>query len=309
MSLSIGFSSKHYIRVILGIVLFFIGVGELVVRLFVVPVPNTTPHLIDAVYTRTNRNVVVGDSHIYRSFISSDYFLNLGMGGSTIPMMKIVIEEYFRHRNPGEVIVEASPQLLSSGYIDRNTQGYDTYFTQNNRFPIKAYIFEPGIGGWIKNIHTLSDIKQLIKDRKLAEYHSNIQSNWLNVPKTLRTLKVQKRIEEHEPNIQGSQKTIESYKELVNFLVNKGAKVCLLRTPVNEEYLEAVINKPFYLKSTEIFKDISKVTGVRYVDFRKLNYSFTPDKYIDQDHISPKTSIQFEKLVRKSCFGNSSHLY
>ena len=58
----------------------------------------------------------------------------------------------------------------------------------------------------------------------------------------------------------------------------------------------------FFSESIEIFKNISVETGTRFVDFQDLNFSFTLDKFLNQDHITPQASSDFAKLAKSSCF-------
>ena len=295
-------SSKLYVYLVIGTVLLFLGVGEWVVRSFIVPVPSTTPYQIDLIYTKNDSNIAVGDSHIYRAFIANDDFLNLGLGGTTIPMMKIVVEQYFKYQEPGKVIVEVSPQLFSEDYINRNSQGYEQYFNQNYLFPIKIYIFEPGIGSWMENIKSFNDFSRLAEDRKEGETHLTIVSKWKNISLEDRMIRTKQRIRKQEPNINAAQDVIQTYDDMIKFLVGRGAVVCMFRTPVDEMYLDLIKDNPSFTKSLEIFQKISIENKVRYVDFQDLNYNFSLDKFINQDHITPKASADIAKLVTLSCF-------
>lgn len=302
MSSYTDFSSKLYIHLVIGTVLIFLGIGEWIVRSFIVPIPSTTPYQIDLIYTKNNSNVVIGDSHIYRAFIANDDFLNLGLGGTTIPMMKIVVGQYFKYQEPGKVIIEVAPQLLSEDYLNRDTLGYELYFNQNYPFPIKIYLLEPGIGSWIKDIKSINDFSRLTEDRKEGETHLTISGNWKNLSLDDRMVRARNRIRNQEPNINAAQEVIKTYEEMIEFLVELGADVCMFRTPVDETYLDLIEGNPSFTKSLEIFQRISIENGVRYVDFQDLNYNFSLDKFINQDHITPKASADIAPLVNNSCF-------
>jgi len=92
------------------------------------------------------------------------------------------------------------------------------------------------------------------------------------------------------------------YKEMVEFLIARGADVCMFRTPVDETYLKFIEGNMSFAKSLEIFQEISIEYGVRFVDFQELNYNFSLDKFINQDHITPKTSADIAPLIYDSCF-------
>ena len=70
----------------------------------------------------------------------------------------------------------------------------------------------------------------------------------------------------------------------------------------DETYLGLMHDVPSFSESIEIFKNISVETGTRFVDFQDLNFSFTLDKFLNQDHITPLASSDFAKLVKSACF-------
>ncbi len=303
MNLSTDSSSKHYVYFILITILIFLAMGEWVVRYFIIPIPNTTPYIVHLVYTKNNRNIAIGDSHIYRGFIANSYFLNLGRGGMTIPMMKIIIEQYFKYRKPGKVIIEASPQLLCRSHIHKGSEGYEEYFNQNYSFlPFKIYLFEPGIGSWIKKVRSIDSFSKLIEERKKAEKAFTLKSNWQNMPEKKRLKMTIQRIKKQRPCIKKAKKFVDTYEKMVDFLLGESAKVCLLRTPVDPDYLRLTKNDPSFSNAIEIFKNIAEEKGIHFVDFQEMNYEFTLDKFINQDHITPKASRKFSMLAKELCF-------
>jgi len=296
-------SSKIYVYLVIAGVLMMLAVGEWIARSFIVPVPSTTPYQVNLIYTKNNKDVVVGDSQIYRTFIANDDFLNLGLGGTTIPMMEIIVEQYFKYQEPGKVIIEVAPQLLSEGYLNRGTQGYEQYFNQNYPIPIKIYILEPGIGSWIKNIKSFDDFSRLTEDRREGEAVKTIEGKWKDLSYQDRLLRTRNRIKRQEPVIWAAQDVIETYEGIIESLVERGADVCMFRPPVDETYLDLVKNRSSFARSFEIFKGISNEQGIRYVDFQDLDYKFSLDKFINQDHITPQTSADIAPLINQACFG------
>jgi len=303
MNLFTDFSSKKYIIFIACVIAFFIAMGELIVRMYIIRIPNTTPYRINKIYTSKNHNIVLGDSHIYRGFINSDIFCNLGRGGTTIPMMNIIATQYYKLKKPHNVVLQASPQLFCTSHINRNTQGYENYFNQNNLIPFKIYLFEPGIGNWIKKIRSMKDIDKLVEDRKKRELHlTTTGSRWKNKKPEDRTKRIIRRIKHQQPNMELSLKYQRIYSEMIERLTNSGANVCLLRTPVDQEYLEKIKNDPSFSESLRFFKEIALIKNVRFVDFQSLNTTFTLDRFINQDHIAADFSKEFSDLVNQACF-------
>jgi len=295
-------SGKNYVFLVIAGVLLVLGIGEWIVRSFIVPIPSTTPYQVNLIYTKDNKNVVIGDSQMYRAFIANDVFLNLGMGGTTIPMMEIIVEQYFKYQEPGKVIVEVAPQLFSEDYIQRGTQGYEGYFTQSYPIPIKFYIFEPGIGSWIKNIRSFDDFSRLKEDRKEGEANKTLKGKWDELSRQDRLIRTRNRVERQQPVIWAAEEVIKTYGDIVEILMERNADVCMFRTPVDETYLDLTEDNPSFAMSSEIFRDISIAEGVRYVDFRDLDYDFSLDKFINQDHITPQASAEIAPLVYSACF-------
>ena len=295
-------TDKIYIALVLGIVFLVLGVGEWIVRSFIVPIPSTTPNQVHLIYTQSNRNIAIGDSHVYRAFIANDELLNLGLGGTTIPMMEIIVEQYFKYQEPGKVIVEVAPQLLSADYLNRGTQGYEQYFNQNYPIPIKIYLFEPGIGSWIENIKSFDDFARLTNDRIEGDANITLEGNWDELSYQNRLVRTRSRIRRQEPDIDAAQDVVRTYGEIIGYLVERGAEVCMFRTPVDETYLDLTKKNPAFAESLEIFQGISIEQDVRYVDFQDLNYAFSLDKFINQDHITPKASADIAPLVDHACF-------
>lgn len=297
MSLFTGFSDKNYVYMVLIIILYLLLAAESIVRIFVVVIPNTTPSRIDLVYTQQNRNVAIGDSHIYRGFIHSDNFLNLGQGGTTIPMMRIIMEQYFMHKKPGKIIIEASPQFFSRRHLSTGKQDYENFFTQNNSWPVKFYLLDPGIGGELGKTKTFSKIYQ-----NISGLPPEIKMKWENIDHSERLNRIKKRLAKQRPRINKASLFIDEYRQMVRFLISRGAEVCLLRTPVDEMYLDLIQGESSFYLSIEIFKDIAKELGVKFVDFRELDYDFSLNKFMNQDHLNPDASADFAPLVDKQCF-------
>ena len=296
-------SSKTYVYLVIATVLLMLAVGEWIVRSFIVPVPSTIPYQVNLIYTKTDKNVAIGDSQIYRTFIGNNDFLNLGLGGTTIPMMEIIVDQYFKYQEPGKVIIEVAPQLLSEGYLNRDTQGYEQYFNQNYLIPLKIYILEPGIGSWIKNIKSFDDFSRLTEDRREGEAVKIIEGKWKDLSYQDRLLRTRNRVNRQEPVIWAAQDVIEIYRGIIVSLVERGADVCMFRPPVDETYLDLIKNNSSFARSFEMFNGISNEQGIRYVDFQDLGYTFSLDKFVNQDHITPKTSADIAPLIDQACFG------
>jgi hypothetical protein len=305
MNLSIDFSNRSYLLVVLSAIILFLALTEWFTRYYIIPIPNTRPFQIHAVYTGHNPNVAIGDSHIYRGFIADDYFLNLGRGGTTIPMMAIMLKQYFKNNRPGNVVIEASPQLFSVPHQRRGTLGYERYFNQNYNFlPFRLYAFEPGIGSHLKRVDSLESIRLIIGEKYTAQRHITLKGTWQDKPHDERVKSMLSSFNWQKPDMDDSTAAEYRavYKDMIRYLKDRGAKVCMLRTPVEKSYFKYLSKDPDYTRSLALFREIASEETVRYVEFQELDMAFGLDKFLNHDHLSPEASIQFSRLVREACF-------
>lgn len=295
-------SFKRYWRLLVMLLLLLLITAELFVRLIVVKLPRSTPALINRVYQATGDQVVAGDSQMYRAFLEQQDFVNLARRGNPIPAVKLTLEKYFSNKKPSRVVLQASPQLFSKPQLERNTQRYDAYFNLNMAF-YKPYLFEKGITEFINEIKSVSQAYQLLMQSQPPEFEASSQA-WLAMTEQQRSNRVRARVEHHMPQWQDNRTADYQriYRELISGLLSKQAIVCLVRPPVNAEYLAITAQSEAYLQAELFFLELARDYNVRYVDFQELPIDFEESAFINQDHITPAASKTFSALVFSRCF-------
>lgn len=300
---SIDSSKKFLITFFILITLLLIGF-ELFLRDYVTTIPKSVSKRVYDVYYNQSQNVVVGDSHVYRGFIDQDEFVNLGKGGTTIPVMDLLIRNYFKHREPNKVIIEASPQLLSEIHLQWKDKNHKNFFLLNQPWLPKLLMFEPGVTQELAAFKDLKMWSKLINkswpnEMKKGDY-------WARMSNKERLIKTKSRVEFQTPLIDSkeSEEYLKIYNEMLNFLLAKGADLCMLRTPVDGNYLALIEENLLYQKTIHQFKNIAEKKNIKYIDFRELEMSFGFDEFINQDHLMPHVSNEFSLLVDNACFNN-----
>jgi len=295
-------SFKKYIIIVLVTLMVFLAATEVFLREYVVSIPKSVPKRIYSVYTSNNSNVAVGDSHIFRSFIDQDKYLNLGRGGSTIPVMDLFIRNYYKYRKPRNVIVEASPQMISEIHLKWLDKNHSKFFNINYWYLPKIFLFEKGISQYLASIDSWQDLKQVFtkswpNEMKKSQY-------WSQMEESERLKRTLSRVEFQEP-LMGTELAnnyFYIYKNMLKFLLDKGANVCILRTPVDKYYLKFIENNKAYQESLVQFKKIANELDIKYIDFRTLNMDFNLSAFINQDHLMPTKSKEFARLVDQACY-------
>ena len=288
---------------IVAVWLLLLGVvSESLFRGYVIPIPNSEPHRISLLFEKDLASIALGDSHIRRGFIASDEFVNLGLGGTTIPAQYYITQFIIKKRVPKHVILEAAPQFFAKINLDKGAMNYESYLRTNAIYP---WFFEPGITQYINRLHSWDDLKKLFRKQWINEL--NRDSMWPKYSDEVRLQKAKNRVSRHRPawNRELTEIYMNLYERMVLEYVEKGSQVCILRTPVDENYLGLIEGDMDFERAYEFFRGIATKYNVKYVDFRETGIEFTIDKFLNQDHLAPQFSKEFSKRVNKLCFGGN----
>jgi hypothetical protein len=296
---------------VLGGIAVLLVATEVALRLMLVPVEEGWPHRVDLVYRAPSPDAVLGDSHIFRGFNTQETFTNLGGGGSTVPSLEIVAHEYYRHRDPGRVILAASPQLFTRMRESEGTQQHDDYFTQNFGLPFHVYVFEPGIARSVSWLLDPGALLERIRDSRERKVPGNPTDAFLQRELLLRTpaddeAYTQRVVRRNRPLADlSASESFASYLRLLDFLMLRGASVCLVRTPVIETFEELTKDDPVYVEAHATLREIARERGIPYVDYRELGVRFRKQLFIDPDHLTAKGASLFSVRAIAACFGRS----
>lgn len=291
---------KSYTKVILMIMILFIVLIEVFLREFIVTIPKSIPKIINqTVYKKHNKPVVIGDSHFYRGFVSSDQVISLSKGGLTIPIFLILVEQ-MPLSDIETIIIEASPQLFSKRHLEWGDRGFSGYFNPIAKW-LRLKLFEPGITEYLGSINNHQTLIRILQ--KAWPDDRNKKSSWEKFEEIKRKALTRERVELHRPELENVK--YDAYQKLYRSLIMKaidaGVQICMIRTPVDSYYLSLIEKDYSYIESIDFFKELAFEFQLKYIDFQELDMTFDLESFINQDHITPMASIDFSALVLKEC--------
>ncbi len=310
LNLSTGLFKRPYWLTLTIAAVVFVIISESLLRLFVIVIPNTEAYRANSVFWGSSQKVAIGDSHIYRGFILSEDVTNLGRGGTSIYELDSILRYFYEWRKPGQLVIEASHQFFSvKNKLSRITgEGY-----KPDSPPPLMYIFEPVYATQLKQIYeglTIpSNLKKLSKKRKSNENDKTTTKNWDDINNDDRIERTKRRAKKQRPVWdKEAYFLLNKYEKLISHLKNKGVSICLLRTPLSKEYIDIYDNFNDFRMATQYFMDIASKNSINYVDFQELGMVWNDRMFLNQDHITPQTSIFFSQKVWDKCFKKNKGL-
>lgn len=292
-----------------------IGFAEYMIRTHLVLGTASWESRVHQVYAGSSPNAVIGDSHVYRGFIGEADFENLARDNTTPISMEILAREYFRFRDPERVIVGASPQFFRLENDAAGAQLHDGFFGQNLSLPFQLYFLEPGIA---RAMGKLWNLKQLEKDtseslartkpRSVSERYLSVL--WRNLsPEQQKTrLQLRAMFNAPMPNVEQTE-NYAAYVRMLAFLIERGAKVCLVETPVlpaYRDFVDAVGNSQQRLR--DIFGRLSTRLAIPYVGPQHIGPPMPGRYFYDQDHLTAVGAREFARRALPLCFPDRSRV-
>jgi hypothetical protein len=92
------------------------------------------------------------------------------------------------------------------------------------------------------------------------------------------------------------------YVEMLDFLISRGATVCLMSYPVDRFYRERANKIATYQEVKEFYKKLAKDRGIPYVSF--FSRFDDPEMFQNTDHVNPKGSTILAVEARRACFSD-----
>ena len=282
--------------------------AEFLLRTLVMPVVDSRANRVGLVYRAERPDAVLGDSHLYRPFINSERFENLARAGSSPHALEIVAREYFRHIEPGRVILEASPQLFNRLMQQRRAQHHDEYFSHNFGQPAFLHILEPGVS---RELASIWDPRGLLRAAEVARGREKREGVYVERQAGLRrALSAEDRRELTEARLRSNRPVSDvtgsegfaAYARTLDFLLSRGARVCLARTPVTELYREMSQEDVAYLAAEQALRSVAEARGVRFVDYLDLDLPRRVDAFTNPDHLTTKTGELYAARLEQACF-------
>ena len=91
------------------------------------------------------------------------------------------------------------------------------------------------------------------------------------------------------------------YREMIKFLIARGAKVCLMNYPVDKFYRERADAIPAFAETRKFYKEVARENHIPYVSF--WDRFDDPSMYQNTDHVNQKGSPILAREARAACFG------
>jgi hypothetical protein len=282
--------------------------------------------IIRAIAADHSRNAVFGDSHVgFTPMIESYGFF--GLAGQQPQELLNLVHFLFDDRQPGKVIVEAAPQWV--GEYHRGRQ--QLLSSANLRPPISVFgarmlSLTPLYSGslfkfLIADVASLAALispskaqQPLINTSQAGEYAREWSRkrdaggetfNWAQIEPDKREVLTASRLYEQNPIRDfESSNALRDYIAAIRFLRERGAQVCLFRTPVTADYvrLSRAMSGGRFDAFDRWISGFASTERIRLVDFRQLPLDFDDTKFLNQDHPTIAHAKTMWPLVDKACF-------
>lgn len=272
---------------------------ELLVRSQVLPQDTRAGHL--ALLDRANQvDAAFGDSHAARGFAAQDTFVNLAYPSENIEDMFAKVRTHYANRSPGRVVLQADPHLFAAYRVFAASSQPRTdaspllhAITDRHRPQLNAYwqAFFEGYG-------TLASTVQQTENGALLS-----EGNFDALPQRMQTFEARTRLQQHasaEPDAVAAAQ--DRYAEMLDFLITRGAQVCLVSFPVTHAYraAAALSSDNGHMSATTFFRQKAKETGARYVDARAQVTA--NNQFRDVDHLNAAGATAIYDDLIAQCF-------
>ncbi len=279
--------------------LLLIAATELLVRTQVLPQDTRAGHL-ELLRTSDHADAAFGDSHVARGFAAQGSFVNLAYPSENIEDMFAKVRLHFAHHAPGRVIIQADPHLFAA---------YRVYAPARSNSPAHAPLLHmtadrhrPQLNAYwqafVEGIGTLhSKVQQTANGALLSE------GDFADLPDRMQTFEARMRLQNHalaHPDAVAA--TQDRYLDMITFLTERGADLCMISFPVTQDYLTASSADTAAGHATAIsfFRQTAAQSGARFIDARA---QVVPDRlFRDVDHMNAAgAKAVYDSLIRQ-CF-------
>lgn len=300
-------SFRAYVAVLLlfsgAVFLAGLAASEWLVRTRVEPNDQLPAHL-RLFHSTHEASVGFGDSHMACGFSPPAGMVNLAFPGENIETIAYKAGTYFSRRVPGRVIVQAEAHMFAR-YRTAATRGYNELFDQ-------APDEQPGLS--IRALGSYHRPKlfaywQVLWRKGSFESRSKLVQNgatecndhWTSVLPEARKTQARERAALHQPADDFARSAFAAlYQRLLEGLVSKGARVCLVEFPVSPEYKREMPVES-YEAARSWFAAQARRLDLRLLPYAGL-YAQTPELFSDMDHLTPQGAARFSQRILDECF-------
>jgi hypothetical protein len=275
------------------------------------------------------RNAVFGDSHVGQtSYLEGFDFL--GEAGQKPEELLRLVRFLYTFTQPDHVILEMDPQWISQYHISSPEVMLNEGALPPGTLPVRLLISSryfresiranlvndaiSSIGAAISSKATAAEIPSSVDVEEVnrlteewrALMNTRANPNWAMMEHSKRRRLTLHRVFAQNPVADFSQtRGAQELEKAIDFLIARGAKLCLVRTPVTSDYIELGQRIPDsrYDAFSAYARGVAAGRALPFVSFSDLNYVFDDSKFINQDHLTGLAAAEVWPLVKSTCFG------
>jgi len=94
------------------------------------------------------------------------------------------------------------------------------------------------------------------------------------------------------------------YRDLIKYLVARGATVCLMTYPVDRHYRERADRIAAFAEARRFYAEVAEENHIRFVSF--WDRFDDPKMYQNTDHVNQNGSPILAREARQACFGKAA---
>ncbi len=282
---------------------------------------------VRAISADRSPNAVFGDSHVGLTSMIEGYGF-FGQAGQQPQEFLNLVHFLYDNRKPGKVIVEAAPQWVGEYHKGRRP----LLTSANLRPPVSLFglhmlSLTPLYSGslfkfLIADVASLAALvspsraQDLLVNTSQADQYAREWSrkreaggdffNWSQMERDKRQVLTMARLYGQNPIRDfESSNLLRDYVAALRFLRERGATVCLFRTPVTADYLKLgrILPNGRFDTFDRWIRKFAGAERMRFVDFKELPLDFDDSKFLNQDHVTEAHAKAMWPLVAKACFG------
>ncbi len=284
--------------------------SEWLVRAHAIPQDSMTKHV--ALFEQTQSPYVAfGDSHVARGFDARPPVVNLAYPSENIEKMFWKGRRYLaRGGAPKTVLLQADPHLFAAYRTDAGLGGYPELFGDAPTRGLRAFnaYYRPQlIALWQSYLKNGGRLRSTVETTAQGALLSpGDLSAWGDLLKEQFT---RNRVTLHRPR-DGfeSSSAAQTYRDLVDAFVARGASVCLVSMPLSPVYRQTVAALPASDKrqwdaADRFFEELAEGAHVTYHDHRDLYTDLS--LFRDPDHLNKAGAQRYGEVLQNACFGDA----
>lgn len=251
----------------------------------------------------TAPNAAFGDSLTTYGFTGGDQIANYANFGESYIITAEKIRYHYKNISPGLVILQADPMQFSIARYDSDANNEKRRNLAFAREEPKFLITVPEYRGSLSSLWwtfirkgKVESLVQLNKDgsRSRADRFDEYS------PAT-RIRQTHDFINTLRPATDSleTNRNWNAFKAVVQYLVDLGARVCLVHFPVSIEFQNLAKNEPFYIQTKTAIRKFADEKSLPYIDASK--WLDGPEMYADPYHLSYLGAPLFSARVIPEC--------